>query len=836
MPLRIITLSLTLATGAAAAVDYTTQIKPLLQQHCVKCHGATTQKSKLKLDTAAAARTGGSRGSALPDLLIQVISGTHDEIPQMPYKRGPLDSAQIALIQQWIAEGAKAPADEQPSDDRHWAYIKPVKAPLPELRAKGKEQRAGASDSTPSALRSSPHPIDAFIHARLAKAGLKPSPPAARETLIRRLHLDLTGLPPTPTEVAAFIKNPAASIQDLAASLLKSPHYGERWGRWWLDQARYGDSNGYSIDAPRSMWPYRDYVVNALNADKPFDQFTLEQIAGDMLPTPSREQLIATGFHRNTQINQEGGIDKEQFRIESVFDRVATTGTVWLGLTIGCAQCHDHKFDAISQREYYQLFAFLNNQDEPTLPVPNPGQNLDKLKADHLQLLKQIDAHIKERMAVLQEWETTLGEPSKKLLPADALKSLAKPAAKRAAADHRLLFKAMTGTADPVFNPLYDRHLELDNTLKNGTTTLVMKELPQPRKTTLFIKGDFTRPADEVQPAVPAVLHPLPENTKRDRLALAQWLIDRRNPLTARVLVNRVWQQYFGRGLVETENDFGTMGRLPTHPELLDWLAVDFMEHRWSLKHLHQLIVTSATYQQSSSSSEEQRAKSKEHQTSDSTPSALSPQLSDSTPSALRPSPSMLDPNNDLLWRQNRLRLDAEVVRDVCLATSGLLSPKTGGPPVYPPIPEGVMSLGQVKRAWPVSKGADRYRRGLYTFIFRATPPPALSVFDAPDGFSTCTRRIRSNTPLQALTLLNDTAYVEFAQALATRLLKEAKTDDTRITQAFQLCLSRPPNDRESQSLTRLLRAERASGSPEPQAWQSLARVLLNLDETITRE
>ncbi|MFZ2279444.1 MAG: DUF1553 domain-containing protein [Prosthecobacter sp.] len=782
--LRCTFITFLLCTAAShAAVDYTTQIKPLLQQHCVKCHGATTQKSQLKLDTATGARTGGKHGSALPDLLVQVVSGTHAEIPQMPYKRGPLDSAQIALIGQWVAEGAHAPAEETPSDDRHWAFIAPVKAPLPQSDTK--------------------HPIDAFIRASLSKAGLEPSPPAAPATLIRRLHLDLTGLPPTPAEVAAFLKQPASNTEELVTRLLASKHYGERWGRWWLDQARYGDSNGYSIDAPRSMWPYRDYVVNALNQDKPFDHFTLEQLAGDMLPKPSREQLIATGFHRNTQINQEGGIDKEQFRIESIFDRVATTGTVWLGLTIGCAQCHDHKFDPISQREYYQIFAFLNNQEEPTLPVPDPGQDLDKLKAEHTQVLKQIDAHIKARIAVLQEWEKTLGDQSKKLVDAEALKSLAKPAAKRAAADQRILFKAMTGTSDSVFNPLYDRHLELDNIFKNGTTTLVMKELPQPRKTTLFIKGDFTRPSDEVQPGVLAVLPPLPEGAKADRLALARWLIDPKNPLTARVIVNRVWQQYFGRGLVSTENDFGTMGRLPTHPELLDWLAVDFMEHGWSLKHLHKLIVTSATYQQAST---------------------------------IRPTSARMDPNNDLLWRQNRLRLDAEVVRDVCLAASGLLSPKMGGAPVYPPIPEGVMSLGQVKRAWPLSKGSDRYRRGIYTFIFRATPPPALSVFDAPDGFSTCTRRIRSNTPLQALTLLNDSAYVEFAQALAARLIKEAKGDDARISHACQLCLSRPPLENERKALTRLLAAERQAKATEVQAWQAVARVMLNLDETITRE
>ncbi|MDB6005012.1 MAG: hypothetical protein JWR15_1999, partial [Prosthecobacter sp.] len=403
--------------------------------------------------------------------------------------------------------------------------------------------------------------------------------------------------------------------------------------------------------------------------------------------------------------------------------------------------------------------------------------------------------------------EKTLGDKSKKLLDAEAAKSLAKPAAKpaakRGATDQRILFKAMTGTADSIFNPLYDRHLDLDIIFKKGTTTLVLKELPQPRKTTLFIKGDFTRPSEEVQPGVLAVLPPLPADTKADRLALARWIIDPKNPLTARVIVNRVWQQYFGRGLVETENDFGTMGRLPSHPELLDWLAVDFMDHHWSLKHLHQLIVTSATYQQSS---------------------------------VVRQSAAAVDPNNYLLWRQNRLRLDAEIVRDVCLATSGLLSSKMGGAPVYPPIPEGVLSLGQVKRSWPLSKGSDRYRRGLYTFIFRATPPPALSVFDAPDGFSTCTRRIRSNTPLQALTMLNDSAYVEFAQALAARLIKEAKTDDARIAHACQLCLSRPPLDREREALLRLLNVERKSNATEPQAWQAVARVMLNLDETITRE
>lgn len=629
---------------------------------------------------------------------------------------------------------------------------------------------------------------------------MKLSPPAAPETLLRRLHLDLTGLPPAPQQK----KEP--EIATAADSLLQSSHYGERWARWWLDQARYADSNGYSIDAPRSMWPYRDWVINALNQDMPFDQFTLEQIAGDLLPKPSREQLIATGFHRNTQINQEGGIDKEQFRIESVFDRVATTGTVWLGLTIGCAQCHDHKFDPISHREYFQLYAFLNNQDEPTLSVPDPSLDSAKLTAEQKSLQARITAYIKDHQDAFAEWESELGPASRKLLSKDQQKALTLPAEKRSFYQQRALFTAGPGAADQAYRSLNERLTEVDALLRNGATTLVMKELPQPRKTTIYIKGDFTRPSDEVGPAVPAVLHPLPEGTKRDRLALAHWLVDAKNPLTARVTVNRVWQQYFGRGLVETENDFGTMGTLPTHPELLDWLAVDFMEHGWSLKHLHKLIVTSATYQQSSNQPAEKERL------------------------------AHVDPDNRLLWRQSRLRLDAEVVRDTSLAASGLLSPKMGGPPVYPPIPDGVLSLGQVKRSWPLSKGEDRYRRGLYTFIFRATPPPALSVFDAPDGFSTCTRRIRSNTPLQALTLLNDSACVEFAQALASRLMQAKKADADRITHAFELCLSRQPTKGESRALNRLLEAERQAGADESKTWEAFSRVMLNLDETITRE
>jgi hypothetical protein len=429
--------------------------------------------------------------------------------------------------------------------------------------------------------------------------------------------------------------------------------------------------------------------VNAFNADMPFDRFTVEQLAGDLLPDASQEQRIATGFHRNTQINEEGGVDKEQYRIESVFDRVATTGVVWLGLTIGCAQCHDQKFDPVNQRDYYRLFAFSNDQNEPKLKVGD------------------------------------------------------------------------------------------------GPTTLVLEELEQPRSTRILVQGDFTRPAAVVEPGTPTVLPPLTSDRARPtRLALARWLVAPDNPLTARVAVNRVWQRLFGWGLVETDSDFGLTGAPPSHPELLDWLALEFQARGWSVKALHRLIMSSRAYRMSSVATAERLA---------------------------------ADPGNQWVARQKRLRLDAELVRDVALVASGKFVATLGGPPVHPPIPDGATAVGQVKRSWPTSAGPDRYRRGLYTFVFRASPPPALAVFDAPDSFSTCTRRTRSNTPLQALTLLNDTALVELAAALA------AVVRDDGIAAAFRRCTGRHPAADEIAVLAAL----------DP---TDAARVLLNLDETVTRE
>jgi mono/diheme cytochrome c family protein len=863
---------------AGAPVDYVKEIQPLLAQHCYQCHGATQPKHGLRLDTAAFALKGGLSGPAIKpgkssdSLLVQLISGTHKDITRMPYKKPPLSDAQVALVRRWIDEGAKAPAYEVPGSKAHWAFVAPKRPEVPKVISKeviSPKSRNLAPLNTQSLITNYSHPIDAFIHARLAKEALAPSPEADRPTLIRRLSLDLLGLPPKPEEVDAFVNDQSPdAYAKLVERLLASPHYGERWGRWWLDVARYSDSNGYSIDAPRSIWRYRDWVIAALNRDLPFDQFTIEQLAGDLLPNATMEQKVATGFHRNTQINQEGGIDKEQFRIESVVDRVATTAYGWLGLTIACSQCHDHKFDPFTQKEYFGLFAMLNNQDEPDLPLTSPDETkrvaaIEEKVAGYIGDLFKKDADIVAREL---KWEASMTPEQRQAMPQLWREIFDVPPAQRTDAQKLTMVTSFVENAPE--NKTHQAAIKKFRADKpKADTTMVMREAAKPRRTYLHIKGDFTRDGGDVEPHFPAALHAFrpgsargsraeaggppdsrpndskqrdkvsggPPETAREpralpnRLDLAHWLVDDANPLTTRVLVNRVWQQYFGKGLVDTENDFGTQGSLPSHPELLDWLAVEFKHPTanphlpspisYSLKSLHRLIVTSATYRQSS---------------------------------AVRADLQRVDANNKLLARQNRLRLDAEIVRDIGLTASGLLTPTLGGPSVYPPIPAGALDLGQRKQPWPTSTGPDRYRRGLYTFHFRATPPPSMSVFDAPDGYSTCTRRIRSNTPLQALALLNDAAYFEFAEGLATRVLKEVPANDsTRLEHAFRLCLSRKPSATEAGRLVELLKSETAAVTDaeaksakaptgvDPKqfaAWTTVARVLLNLDETITRE
>ena len=760
-------LALGLAKPGAAGIDFNRDIRPVLSDACFQCHGpdAAKRKAGLRLDThsgATEAREGvraiDPARLANSELLARITATDPDTRMPPPEANRQLNPGQVKLLTEWVEAGGEY--------DRHWAFKKPVRQPLPSLAV---DRRVWAKNA-----------VDFFVAARQAEAGVTPSSQAAKVTLLRRVSLDLTGLPPSPAQIAMFgaDTSPGAYAR-VVDELLQSPHYGERWGRHWLDMARYADSDGYSHDAGRSMWPYRDWVIDATNRDLSFDRFVVEQLAGDMLDGATLAQRIATGFHRNTQINTEGGVDKEQFRIDSIFDRIATTGEVMFGLTLGCAQCHDHKYDPISQIEYYRLFAFFNNADEPRIEAPT-ADVLAK-RANHGVRVKRLEAE---------------------------LNALAKEDAKR--------------------KPLEASLAKLKKERPGAATTLVMAKRAKPRMTRRFVQGDFTRPAEEMQPGTPAVLHGLAK-TDEGRLDFARWVADRGNPLLARVTVNRIWQHFFGRGIVQTENDFGSQGVPPTHPALLDWLAVEFMENGWSRKRIHRLIVTSATYRQAS---------------------------------LRRADLERVDPYNKWLGRQARFRLDAEVVRDLALASSGLLSAKMGGPGVFPPQPDGCMDLGQHRKTWKASSGEDRFRRAAYTYRWRNTPHPALKVFDAPDGLAACTRRIRSNTPLQALTLMNDPAFVELAIGLARRLMTEADSAADRIRLGFRLCLGREPDAEELRLLTGMVESQRSEfavqsaeakavvakakplgqatqpdgGDAEFAAWTMVARVLLNLDETITRE
>jgi hypothetical protein len=823
---------------AAESIDYARDVQPILTKHCTSCHGAKKQRSGLRLDSARASHRGGNSGPALvpgksaSSRLVIAVRGGTDDVPAMPPKGPRLSAKEISLLCAWIDSGAAIPAGEtvKSSDtaaSKHWAFQPIQRPPLPAVK-------------NPHWCRT---PIDRFILARLEKQGIAPAPEADRVTLLRRVFLDLIGLPPSPRDIDDFLSDERPDAYErVVERLLCSPHYGERWGRHWLDLARYADSNGYSIDSPRSIWKYRDWVIDAFNKDKPFDQFVIEQLAGDLLPHTTAEQRIATGFHRNTQKNEEGGIDQEQFRVEAIVDRVNTTGTVFLGLTIGCCQCHDHKFDPLTQREYYQLFAFFNSCDEPTLELPTPEQlrKRREVRARIAALEKQLrtlDTATPERVAM---WEGSLTPEARAMLPAKIQAILAIAPNGRNFRQEQAVITAyrngeqvrhVVGGLGQPLSYLAAAHLQAMSARKDLEkkiatlqkempiipTTLVLQERKKPRDTYVMLGGDFLRKGAAVAPGVPRVLPSLAKKDRPTRLDLARWLVDGRNPLTARVAVNRLWQQYFGLGLVETENDFGKQGTPPSHPKLLDWLAAEFMapspqpspppggEGRvrgWSMKTMHWLIVRSATYRQSSRN---------------------------------RPELATIDARNRLLARQNRLRLDAEVVRDVALASSGLLTRTINGPSVYPPQPNGVYAFTQVPRNWQPSRGADRYRRGLYTFFWRSAPHPDLTVFDASDALSACTRRNRSNTPLQALTLLNDQGFYEFAQALAKRILHEGPNDDRdRIAFAFRLCLGRQPNDRERQALERLLQRQR--GAKPLDAWTKVARVMLNLDEFITRE
>lgn len=1000
-------------------IDFEKQIRPLLKQHCYDCHSQDAEESGLRLDHGANILKGGDRGPAvipgksMESPLFLSLSG-QGKIPQMPHDLPPLKEAEIALIQQWIDQGAKIPEAEkalrviQKTSD-HWAF-QPIRTPkLPTVK-----QRAWIRN-----------PIDAFILNRLEQNQLKPSRTADRSTLIRRLSLDLTGLTPSVEEVQQFQADTRPDAYErLVDRLLASPHYGERWARHWLDVARYADSNGFTIDGPRSIWKYRDWVINAINQNMPFDQFVKEQLAGDLLPEPTTDQLIATGFHRNTLINQEGGTNPEQFRVEAVVDRVNTTGAAFLGLTVGCAQCHKHKYDPLTQRDFYQLYAIFNstadiNSAPPTLPLPTVAQktqqislkqeisDFEKQLAERNQLLEpkfeswkqsiqQSLQNSEKQWSILQtqqaksvngatitvqeddsllvggtipnndtyvvetanipsgttglRLEVLTHESLPKMGPGWAgngnfvLDEVTVEVARQietgwskfepvnlaqATADHsqvkfpasylvdgdlktgwainvkqgkmnvnrRAIIKlkapiessepmklrvTLTHTRDSKYNvgrfrlstttvnpsvlnvdpaliailklpaETWDAKQKAALTLafhqsdvqwadlnqqlakhkseqtklnKSIVSTMVMRELPEPRETFILLRGNFLAPGARVSPGVPEVLPPMPPAVKSPtRLDLANWLTSQQQPLTARVTVNRYWQRFFGKGIVETENDFGTQGTTPSNQELLDWLAAELMHANWDVKKLHRLIVTSAAYRQSSD---------------------------------FDPQKQKQDPRNLLLSRQNRFRLEAETIRDIFLASSGLLTRKVGGPSVYPPQPEGIYVLTQNKKSWPEEQGADRYRRGMYTYFWRSSPYPMLPTFDAPNSNTTCTRRVRSNTPLQALTLANDHSLFELIQGFAVRILKEGPDyDEGRLRQAFQICLSRAPADQELAVLTRYLNEQRAHFKKSPKAaaqvavkelpekitvteaasWTAVARVLMNLDEFITRE
>jgi len=754
--------------AADGVINFNRDIRPILSNNCFACHGPDekSQKAGLRLDTRAEAVSSGAIVPGQPEaseLLRRVLS--NDPAERMPpLKTGKnLTLAEKETLKRWIAQGAPYAL--------HWSYVKPVRPQLP----------AGGHSPTVSVR----NPIDRFIAARLAQEGLTLQPEADRYTLARRVALDLTGLPPTASELATFLddRSPGA-YERYVDHLLAKPAFGEHWARMWLDLARYADSAGYADDPPRTIWAFRDYVIRSFNQNKPFDQFTIEQLAGDLLPNPTEEQLVATAFHRNTLTNNEGGTNDEEFRNVAVVDRVNTTMTVWMGTSIACAQCHSHKYDPITQREYFQLFAFFNN-------------TADADRSDESPLLSVGDTPEKQakRAEIAQK--------------ASALESLSNYHEARIQATLKV-------QAEQIRKQLAHYQPE--------TTVPIFRELQgnARRITRIQRRGNFLDTAEEVSEGVPAIFPPLPPDAPRNRLGLARWLVSGDNPLTARVTVNRFWEQIFGVGLVPTSEEFGSQGELPAHPELLDWLAVEFVESGWDIKKLLKLLVTSASYRQSSQVTPERLAK---------------------------------DPDNLLLSRGPRFRLSAEMVRDQALAVSGLLSSKMYGPSVKPPQPTfGLNAAFGRSIDWQTSPGEDRYRRGLYTEWRRTNPYPSMTAFDAPSR-ETCTiRRVRTNTPLQALVTLNDPVYVECAQALARRMIAASHNAADRVRFGLQTCLIRPAKPAEVDRLVRLYEtvkpkyaantaeAMKLATDPlgplpkgvdpvEAAAWTVVANVLLNLDE-----
>ena len=845
-PVATLLLSLSASAATLAAVnpdanttpnrpiEFNRDIRPILSDNCFYCHGndASHRKAKLRLDIReeALAKEAFLPGTPEKSALIErILSTDPDDIMPPPDSHKKLSDSDKEILKRWIQQGAPY--------QKHWSYEKPVKAPVP----------AGQNA------------VDVLVQKRLAEIGLQHSPEADRRTLIRRLYLDLLGLPPSPGEVNAFEQDssPTAWTQ-LVDKVLANPHFGERMAIGWLDVVRFADTVGYHADNPRNIAPYRDWVIQSFNKNKRFDRFTQEQIAGDLLPDASQETRVGSAFNRLLLTTQEFGAQAKDYELRMLTDRVRAVGAAWLGQTTGCAQCHDHKFDPFSTRDFYSLGAFFADIKEGIIAKREDGmvlgtpQELNRLEAaeEALEREKKRFETIRPQLEAAQkQWEEDLKKhdlplpelrPDAKPAPADldlakrAKAALSKEPKKRRAEDKEALQKYFYAQATDLFvterKALEEAQSERDATYNPMTKCLVSVSSPQKRTVRILARGNWMDESGEiVKPALPHYL-PAPKIEDREltRLDLANWLVSRDNPLTARTVMNRLWKQLFGTGLSKILDDLGAQGELPLNQALLDWLACEFMESGWDFKHMVRSVVLSATYRQTSN-----------------------------------PTPALnaADPYNRELARQSAFRLDAELVRDNALAISGLLVSKIGGPSVKPYQPAGYWeNLNFPPRTYPNDKGEDQYRRGLYTWWQRTFLHPSLLAFDAPNREECCAERNRSNIPQQALVLLNDPTYVEASRTFAARVLRDCQgTDSERIRFAWKLALQRMPQPEEEHTLSTLLQARLASYEREPKAaedllkvghtpppanipaphlaaWTHVSRVLLNLHETITRD
>lgn len=906
---------LLLAMQNQSTLDFYQDIEPILRKNCFECHGIVKQKGGFRIDIRATAMAGSDfgespviiPGNADESDLYWAISSTDLDERMPPEEKGPLQDYEISRIKDWINQGALWPDDGKPPTwpSEHWAYQMPKWPRIPQLE----------SDSF------SRNTIDQFVFSKLTQEGFYPSAQADFQTLARRTALDITGLPPSSYEVGNLLeKGTEVAWQRWLDILFDSLHYGENQALSWLDLSRYADSNGFEVDHNRSMSPWRDWVIDAFNQNMPFDEFTAQQLAGDLMESPSLSQIVATGFHRNTMTNTEGGVDDEEYRVSAVVDRVNTTASVWLGTTMSCVQCHDHKYDPLTSNDYYSMYALFND-----------GQDGGTSQGPKIDVLGEAEAEdnrsIQEKVASLQSKYESLKSSTKWSAPETLWVDESKPPRGHVEGDwtflppspstpvhqgegvrkqvgdkgsfiqhffneaidgpvnhgddsiyawiylspedlpssimlqiysddweHRaywgedtfsfgvngtpsrfrqgdlpkkgewvrldiplevvgiapearingIAFSQMGGTVywddagillgEPQISVFRTKIAQLEKGLHQPLSSMIVSKVSEPRMTHVLEKGSFLSPGKRIAPGVPKVFNKDVKGSPRNRLEFSKWLTHPKNPLTSRVIMNRLWEQVFGVGLVATSEDFGTRGEVPSHPELLDWLALEFQRQGWNLKAMHRLMIDSATYRQTSS---------------------------------VRPEVILVDPNNRLLSWFPRVRLKAEVIRDQALAVSGLLVGKIGGPSVFPYQPKGIDNSTYAGDRWKVSPGEDRYRRGIYTFWRRTSPYPMFQIFDAPSREISCARRTRSNTPLQALALLNDPVFVEAAKSLGA-LMQSLQSDDdrNRITFGFRRCTSRGPDETELKELLTLL---------ESDGWTAVATVLLNLDETVVR-